>query len=108
MTIKRALPILGQPDPVEPRDVHLVGRYALGITWGDGHSSIYPFPELRRAAPAPGADEPVTLTEAMTWPRQIKRRPEALRITWADGQETQHAWPELRGSCPCAGCHGGH
>ena len=35
MTIKGLrLPILGQPNPNEPKDVHLVGRYALGVTWG--------------------------------------------------------------------------
>ena len=49
MTIKGLrLPILGQPNPNEPKDVHLVGRYALGVTWGDNHSSIYPFDRLRR------------------------------------------------------------
>ena len=41
MTIKGLfLPILGQPNPNEPTDIHLVGRYALGVTWADGHSSI--------------------------------------------------------------------
>ena len=52
MTIKGLrLPILGQPNPNEPKDVHLVGRYALGVTWGDSHSSIYPFDRLRRGRP---------------------------------------------------------
>ena len=41
--MKGRLPILGQPSPDVPRDVHLVGRYALGITWADDHGSIYPF-----------------------------------------------------------------
>ena len=47
MAIKISLPILGQPNPHEVKDVHLVGRYALGVTWADDHSSIYPFPRLR-------------------------------------------------------------
>ena len=61
MTIKGLrLPILGQPNPNEPKDVHLVGRYALGVTWADDHSSIYPFDRLRVDDPAgerePGAE----------------------------------------------------
>ena len=39
MAIKLNLPILGQPNPHEAKDVHLVGRYALGVTWADNHSS---------------------------------------------------------------------
>ena len=31
MAIKINLPILGQPNPDEPTDVHLVGRYAVGV-----------------------------------------------------------------------------
>ena len=52
MTIKGILPILGQGNPGEPKDIHLVGRYALGVSWGDGHSSIYPFDRLRLDDPA--------------------------------------------------------
>jgi hypothetical protein len=37
------LKIVGQPDPGVPKDVHLVGRYALGVDWADGHGSIFPF-----------------------------------------------------------------
>ena len=37
------LPIVGQPDPAQPKNVHLVGRYAVGVTWADDHGSIYPF-----------------------------------------------------------------
>ena len=43
MAIKINLPILGQPNPHEVKDVHLVGRYALGVNWADDHSSIFPF-----------------------------------------------------------------
>jgi hypothetical protein len=41
----------GQGDPNRPSDVHLVGRYALGVDWTDGHGSIYPFDHLRAACP---------------------------------------------------------
>ena len=40
MNTKLSLKILGQPDPAVPKDVHLVGRYALGVTWADDHGSI--------------------------------------------------------------------
>ena len=112
MAIKINLPILGQPSPHEPKDVHLVGRYALGVTWADNHSSIYPFARLRLDDPArdpaaTSADE-VTVTEAMGWPRDIKKEPTALRVTWSDGHVSVYPFPVLRGLCKCAGCTGGH
>jgi DUF971 family protein len=106
MTIKRLLPIVGQPDPSRPADVHLVGRYALGVRWADDHSSIFPFERLRRDDPAGGGEGPVT--EAMTWPRDIKRLPEGLRVTWSDGHASEYPYPELRARCRCAACTGGH
>jgi len=106
MTIKGILPILGQPDPRVPTDIHLVGRYAVGVNWADGHASIYPFDRLRLDDPADPA--PATLPEGATWPRDIKRLPEALRVTWADGRESRYPWAELRAQCRCAGCTGGH
>jgi DUF971 family protein len=104
------LRILGQPDPNEPKDVHLVGRYALGVTWGDQHSSIYPFEQLRRADAddAPGEAPETPLTQAQTWPRDIKKLPEGLRVTWSDGHQSLHPYPALRAGCRCAGCTGGH
>lgn len=106
--IKLNLPILGQPNPSEPKDVHLVGRYALGVTWADNHSSIYPFDRLRLDDPALRGQGEVKLTEAMSWPRDIKKLPEGLRVTWTDGQQSLYPYPELRALCRCAGCTGGH
>ncbi len=100
------LPIMGQPNPNEPRDVHLVGRYALGVTWGDQHSSIYPFEHLRRGDDT--TEEAAPLTQTQAWPRDIKRTPEGLRVTWADGHQSLHPYAELRARCRCAGCTGGH
>jgi DUF971 family protein len=115
MAIKLTLPILGQPNPHEPKDVHLVGRYALGVTWADNHSSIYPFPRLRLDDPARALADPVdagapeeTLTEAMSWPRDIKKAPDALRVTWSDDHVSVYPFPALRALCKCAGCTGGH
>jgi DUF971 family protein len=101
------LPIVGQPNPNEPKDVHLVGRYAVGVTWADDHSSIYPFDQLR-LADATGAADPAALTQAMTWPRDIKKLPDGLRVTWTDGHQSLYPYAELRAACRCAGCTGGH
>jgi DUF971 family protein len=108
MTIKgMQLPIVGQPNPNEPKDVHLVGRYALGIGWADGHSSIYPFDRLRLDDPAAG-ETPEVLSEAMSWPQDIKKSPEGLRVTWSDGHQSLYPYGGLRALCRCAGCTGGH
>jgi DUF971 family protein len=107
MTGKTPLPILGQPNPDEPKDVHLVGRYALGVTWADDHGSIYPFDRLRRDDPAAGAAAG-ELPEAARWPQDIKKLPEGLRVTWADGHQSLYAYAGLRALCRCAGCTGGH
>ncbi len=115
MAIKINLPILGQPNPHEPKDVHLVGRYALGVTWADDHSSIYPFPRLRLDDPGRGQVDPAEgnapeekLSEAMGWPRDIKKEAEGLRVTWSDDHVSVYPFPTLRGLCKCAGCTGGH
>lgn len=108
MSVKARLPILGQPDPNQPRDVHLVGRYALGVSWADDHSSIYPFDRLRLDDPATREAPPTELSEAMVWPRDIRRLAEGLRVTWADGHESLYPYADLRGLCRCAACTGGH
>ncbi len=109
MTIKGLrLPILGQPNPNEPKDVHLVGRYALGVTWADDHSSIYPFDRLRLDDPGATGGPPAAMTEAMNWPRDIKKLSDGLRVTWTDGHQSLYAYADLRALCRCAGCTGGH
>jgi DUF971 family protein len=109
MTIKGLqLPILGQPNPNDPKDVHLVGRYALGITWADGHSSIYPFDRLRLDDPAAAGAQPEQLTAAMSWPRDIQKASDRLRVTWSDGHVSLYPYGPLRALCRCAGCTGGH
>ena len=107
-SIKVNLPILGQPNPSEPKDVHLVGRYAVGVNWADGHSSIYPFDRLRLDDPAHRDQADATLTEAMGWPRDIRKLPDGLHVTWTDGHQSLYPYRELRALCRCAGCTGGH
>jgi hypothetical protein len=105
---KRRLPLLGQPDPDRPREVHLVGRYALGVTWGDDHGSIYPFDRLRHDCACGACADLATLTPAMAWPTEIGREPDALRVQWSDGHLSLYGYGALRGGCRCAGCTGGH
>lgn len=102
------LPILGQPDPDQPRDVHLVGRYAVGVTWADSHSSIYPFDHLRRSDATAPTNADGSLGETMVWPRDIRKLAEGLGVTWADGHQSLYPYPELRVRCRCAVCTGGH
>jgi DUF971 family protein len=92
------LPLVGA-DPNRPGAVSLVGRYALGVTWQDGHGSIYPFELLRLACPC-GACPPL----AAAWPTEIRREAGALRVTWQDGHESMLPYGALRGRCPCAQC----
>lgn len=108
MNKKLTLPIVGQPDPNTPGDIHLVGRYAVGVTWADRHGSIYPFERLRRECPCGACAGLTVLSQAMAWPRDISRRDEGLRVTWSDEHESLYAYPELRAACQCAGCTGGH
>jgi len=103
-----ALRILGQPDPNVPKDVHLVGRYALGVDWADGHGSIYPFDRLRRDCGCGACATLETLAPAAAWPREIKKTDAGLAVTWADGHASLYPWADLRGLCRCAGCTGGH
>jgi DUF971 family protein len=105
--IKLNLPILGQPNPSEPKDIHLVGRYALGVTWADDHSSIYPFERLRLDDPERREEGP-ELTQAMSWPRDIKKLSDKLCVTWTDGHQSLYPYALLRSLCRCAGCSGGH
>jgi DUF971 family protein len=108
MTGKILLPLLGQPDPNTPRDVHLVGRYAVGVTWGDGHGSIYPFDRLRRACRCGACQTLDAVDGPRAWPQEITRTPEGLRVLWADAHESLWPYADLRALCQCAACTGGH
>jgi len=86
-----------------------VGRYALGIQWGDGHDSILPHRNVRRACPcdactaapagelAPQAEQPA-LVDVLGG--------RSVFIRWADGHETVLLTGELRALCRCARCAG--
>lgn len=108
MDRKLRLPLLGQPDPTAPKDVHLVGRYALGVDWADQHGSIYPFEALRRGCPCGACAALGAVTPPMLWPAEITRTAEGLRVRWSDGHESLYPYPDLRDLCRCASCTGAH
>jgi len=109
VTIKKlSIPLLGQPDPNVPSDVHLVGRYAIGVTWADQHGSIYPFEKLRHDCPCGACAAVETFTAVAAWPKDIARADEGLRVTWADEHVSLYPFGDLRALCRCAGCTGGH
>ena len=108
MNKKLILPLLGQPDPNSPKDVHLVGRYAVGVTWSDGHGSIYPFERLRRDCGCGACAALETVTEGGAWPTAINRTPAGLQVVWADAHQSLYPYSDLRAVCRCAGCTGGH
>lgn len=108
MNRKLSLPIVGQPDPNLPADVHLVGRYALGVDWADRHGSIYPFERLRHACPCGRCAGLEVLTQTMAWPRDIKKGADGLTVTWSDEHRSLYRYAELRAACQCAACTGGH
>ena len=106
--MKGRLPILGQPNPDVPRDVHLVGRYALGVTWADDHGSIYPFEQLRRGCACGVCGALPHVEPRMAWPQDIKRADTGLVVTWSDAHPSVYPYTELRALCRCAACTGGH
>jgi DUF971 family protein len=105
---KLSIPILGQGDPNRPKDIHLVGRYALGIDWTDGHGSIYPFEFLRRACACGACAGLEAPAATATWPSELKKLDGGLRVVWADAHESLMPWVDLRASCRCASCTGAH
>jgi DUF971 family protein len=86
-----------------------VGRYALGVQWGDGHDSILPHRNLRRACPcdacaaAPAGELPAT-AEQPTLVDVLGSQ--SVFVRWADGHETWFLLEELRALCRCARCVG--
>ena len=85
-----------------------VGRYAVGISWADGHESILPYRDLRMGCPCetctvrPGEPQPAALQLV-----DLQRLGDAtLFFRWADGHETLLVAEELRALCRCAYCAG--
>ena len=86
-----------------------VGRYAIGITWSDGHDSILPFRELRAHCPCDGCRATPVATPAAAAHQlaDLQRLGDrTLFFRWADGHETLLVADELRALCRCAYCAG--
>ena len=97
-----------------------VGRYAVGIGWGDGHESILPYRHVRahcpcdacrsRMSPPGGAAAPVGPPGASPPEERLvalERLGEGtLFFRWADGHESLLVAEELRALCRCAYCAG--
>ena len=100
-----------------------VGRYAVGIGWGDGHESILPYRHVRAHCPcdacrAPGSSTAIPASGATSvsppGASPAEERLAALErlgegtlfFRWADGHESLLVAEELRALCRCAYCAG--
>lgn len=87
-----------------------VGRYALGVEWGDRHDSILPYRTLRRACPCEVCSEPVpepASSPAGEQPTAVELLGgRSVFLKWGDGHETLLLVEELRDLCRCALCAG--
>jgi DUF971 family protein len=98
------------PEATRVEKLSEIGRYALGVTWGDGHESILPFRNLRAACPceACAAAPPGTAGDAgaerLARVELIGGR--TLFVHWGDGHETLLLLEEVRDLCRCARCVG--
>jgi DUF971 family protein len=96
--------------PPSMKTLKEVGRYAVGIDWADGHESILPYRDLRRACPCDAcrnltADTP--LPPDALQPAGFQRLGDlTLFFRWRDGHETLLVADELRRLCRCAYCAG--
>ena len=89
------------------KELHEVGRYAVGVQWVDGHGSIFSLENLRRGCPCEACNGNVNgdVPPASLRMRQLSRLGEtAVFIGWADGHETIYTMPQLRNLCRCAHC----
>lgn len=91
--------------------LYAVGRYAFGVNWHDGHESILPHRNVRRACPcdacaaAPSPDAPLPPAAEQPVVVEVLGEQSAF-IRWADGHETVLMLDELRALCRCARCVG--
>jgi len=84
-----------------------VGRYALGVQWGDGHDSILPHRVIRRACPCEACGQATATALAADAAEPVLvdvLGGQSVFIRWADGHESILLTGELRDLCRCARC----
>ena len=102
------------PDALRIDKLTQVGRYALGVQWGDGHDSILPHRNIRRACPCDACAVPnAAATDAGTAAAPVAAEQpvlvdllggQSVFVRWGDGHETFMLVSELRALCRCAQC----
>jgi DUF971 family protein len=98
------------PEATHVEKLTEVGRYALGVVWGDQHDSILPFRNLRGACPCdPCAATQTAGARASEAERLVRVEVlggRSLFLRWGDGHETVLLLDEVRDLCRCARCVG--
>jgi DUF971 family protein len=96
------------PEATHVERLSEVGRYALGVAWGDRHDSILPYRSVRAACPCETCAEgqPPGSSEAERPVRIEVLGERSLFVRWGDGHETVLLLEELRDLCRCARCAG--
>jgi len=98
------------PEATQIERLKEVGRYALGVEWGDRHDSILPYRAIRRACPCEacvGATLDSALPATAEQPTDVQvLGGRSVFVRWADGHETILLVEELRDLCRCARCAG--
>ena len=104
----------GTENSASPKNIKQIDATTLGITWSDGHESVYPVKMLREKCPCAncidewtGEDriKPGTIPDTIR-PKNLKSVGlYAIQIWWNDGHDTglyPHGY--LRKLCQCDEC----
>lgn len=96
----------------DPTDIFEASPSELGITWKDGHRSVYSFHHLRVNCPCATCNDlrakfgQLVINKDTIRPKGLEPVGRyALQVLWNDGHQTGiYAWEFLKGICPCADC----